>query len=254
MAAPGLLGLPIARDALRDLTKFDIRTLPRVAMLQQAETKRWVLSATDSGGCRPAMGHAVAFVALQSATKYRTQRIDTPYINSIHRTVVASALVRFEIFRMESTCDLLVSLHWIEPQGGNAKPSHRWQNLFNQQRGSLEVPLWEDSHLALRDVVMPKFFTRAAEEIKIPEFLHDGVVRITHAVCCTNCKHAHFYDASDIDIAIPRPGSSSAVKKAPSKAKQPKRKAEEPQNAAVVIEPAAAPLPLGDVEVGQLAL
>jgi len=27
---------------------------------------------------------------------------------------------------------------------------------------------------------MPKFFTRAAEEIKIPEFLHDGVVRITH--------------------------------------------------------------------------
>jgi hypothetical protein len=101
---------------------------------------------------------------------------------------------------------------------------------------------------------MPKFFTRAAEEIKIPEFLHYGVVRITHAVCCTNCKHAHFYDASDIDIAIPRPGSSSAVKKAPSKAKQPKRKAEEPRNAAVVIEPAAAPLPLGDVEVGQLAL
>ena len=164
MAAPGLLGLPITRDALRDLTKFDIRTFPRVAMLQQAGTQRWVLSATDSGGCRPAMGHAVAFVALQSATKYRTQRIDTPYINSIHRTVVASALVRFEIFRMESTCDLLVSLHWIEPQGGNAKPSHRWQNLFNQQRGSLEVPLWEDSHLALRDVVMPKFFTRAAEK------------------------------------------------------------------------------------------
>jgi len=37
-------------------------------------------------------------------------------------------------------------------------------------------------------------------------------------------------------------------------AKQPKRKAEEPQNAAVVIEPAAAPLPLGDVRLGQLAL
>ena len=199
------IGLRLPGQALPELRRVGINTheYSKVVVTHQEKANRWVLTAQESGGCVPTIGHAVAFLGVKSEPAPWSQRIETVVPNSIHRKVSGTALVRFEMYRFGSTCDLLVTLHWLDPQANPTHPVIRRLDLFSGRFGLLNIPLWEDQHKALRENIMPRFFNRTGEEIEVPVYLHDGVARITHTVCCVKCKHSHFETASEVSVPIP---------------------------------------------------
>ena len=199
---PGL-GMRLPKDALTEFHKYGISGHANIAVLHQPQARRWVLSAQESGGAVESIGHYVGFASVESKPALWSQRIPTVTPNAIHRKVVASALIRFEMYRFQTAYDLLISLHWLEEQPGTPKPVHRRKNLFIGRFGGLDEALWTDAGKPLRGSVKPTFFSRAGEPIEIPAILHDGVYRATEAVCCLRCKHAHFDGAETLSIPVP---------------------------------------------------
>ena len=55
------------------------------------------------------IGHYVGFAIVESKPALWSQRIPTVTPNAIHRKVVASALIRFEMYRFQTAYDLLIS-------------------------------------------------------------------------------------------------------------------------------------------------
>jgi hypothetical protein len=51
--------------------------------------------------------------------------------------------------------------------------------------------------------VKPIFRSRSGEEENIPGYILDGVFRVTEGVCCVNCKHSHFFDATPLTVTLP---------------------------------------------------
>ena len=235
---PGM-GLRLPGEALELLKTSGIEAQPDVQFKHQEKSDRWVLAGEDSGGCSAQIGHAVAFVGLEKLPTLLSQRVCTVVPNSLHRKVRASGLIRFEMYRFELSCDLLISLHWVDASDTNAPPVHRRKDLFLGRFGSLKIPLWEDAQRAYRDVAMPTFYDKAGEEIEIPEYLHDGIVRITNAVCCVKCRHAHFQDALDIPVDPPVEGEATEKRKRRDR----RKKAPKSTAAAATTESASAPPP-----------
>jgi hypothetical protein len=201
--APPGFGLRLHRKALAELRRIGVHAEPPVSLVHQPKADHWTLRGEESGGAGEQIGHYVAFVGVEAGSLVRAQPIQTIIPNAIHRIVIAQALVRFEMYRFNSTYDLMISLHWIEPQPGSPRPAHRRTNVFVGRLGMLNEKLWTAAGAPYRGEVKPRFFGRSGEEIDIPEILHDGVYRITEAVCCVGCKHAHFFDALNVAVDIP---------------------------------------------------
>ena len=63
--------------------------------------------------------------------------------------------------------------------------------LFRGRDGVLPLDLWKDEHRALRGKMTPIFYDRAGEVLRLPQRFEDAIRKVTAAVCCVGCKHAH---------------------------------------------------------------
>ena len=57
--------------------------------------------------------------------------------------------------------------------------------------GALAADLWKEEHRALRGKLTPTFYNRAGEVLPRPQQFEEAIRKITAAVCCIGCKHAH---------------------------------------------------------------
>jgi hypothetical protein len=55
----------------------------------------------------------------------------------------------------------------------------------------------KDKHKA--GTVLPTFYSRAGEEVRIPKRFHEAIRAITKAVNCIGCSHCHFVKRSKRD-------------------------------------------------------
>ena len=189
---PGF-GLRLSGAALTALHKVGIRAQQNVSLIHQRQTRQWVLRGEESGGAVPDLGHYVGFVGKDTESLLWSQRVQTIVPNSIHRFLIAPVLIRYEMYRFCSTYDLLISLHWVEAQKGNSRPTHQRKDLFVGHFGQLDTQLWTGAGAPLRGSVKPQFFGRSGEEIEIPEVLHDGIYRITEAACASTANTLIFW-------------------------------------------------------------
>ena len=171
----------------------------RISLEYQETGQRWVLRAEECGGATEQLGHYVGFVSVDEPflLVINVQKIRR---NVLHRIVFAKRLVRYEMYRCNSTYELLIDLHWIEEQGSSARPLHRCRGLFRGRFGTLDEKLWTPAGEPYRGNVKPIFRSRSGEEESIPGYILDGVFRVTEGVCCVNCKHSHFFDATPLTI------------------------------------------------------
>jgi hypothetical protein len=63
--------------------------------------------------------------------------------------------------------------------------------MFRGHDGFLPLELWREEHRTLRGQLAPVFYTRSGEPMELPRRFEEAIRKITSAVCCIGCKHAH---------------------------------------------------------------
>jgi len=92
------------------------------AIEHQHLAKRHVLRGVESGGAVADLGAYSSFTDGQGNALAWLQRVDTVVVNGVHAIVVAAALVRIEMLRVQRTYDVLVTRHGLRGVGQNQRP------------------------------------------------------------------------------------------------------------------------------------
>ena len=186
-----LYGLALPASVLRALQKRGIYCTPGVSLEHQHLAKRYVLRGVESGGAVSDMGRACAFVSPDGELLTWLQSLDSIAVNGRHAILLAESLVRVEMLRTVRTCELAITLHNLSNMPGRNRPEIATTLLFRGRDGVLPLDLWKDEHRALRGKLTPIFYDRAGEVLALPQRFEEAIRKITMAVCCVGCKHAH---------------------------------------------------------------
>jgi hypothetical protein len=111
--------------------------------------------------------------------------------------VIAPELVRIEMLRIGHTCELAITRLWLNSEEGHTRPAIAVAPLFRGHQGTLAVELWNAGNKILRGTVAPAFYTAAGEVLNLPERFDVALRKITGAIVCLGCKHAHIAVAPD---------------------------------------------------------
>src|SRR6266581_3164682 len=155
-------GLRLPPITLKCLRTAGIYCQPSVSIEHQHLAKKYVLRGVESGGAVAEVGAYASFVDEQGNALPWLQRVDSIGVNGVHAIVVAPALIRLQMLRIERTYDLLITRHYLESS-----------ILFYGRRGSLEMELW-GKDAAFRGTVGPVFYTRAGERVILPTDFQDA--------------------------------------------------------------------------------
>ena len=186
-----LHGLALPASVLKALQKRGIYCTPGVSLEHQHLAKRYVLRGVESGGAVSDMGRACAFVSPHGEPLPWLQSLDSIAVNGRHAIFLAETLVRVEMLRTVRTCDLAITLHALSQMPGRNRPEVTTNPLFRGRDGVLPIDLWKDEHRALRAKLTPIFYDRAGEVLPLPQRFEEAIRKVTAAVCCVGCKHAH---------------------------------------------------------------
>lgn len=184
-------GLSLPRVALRALEKRGIYCQSGVSIEHQHLAHRYVLRATECGGAVADMGRYCAYLDKNGNPVPWLQPIDSLSGNGRHAIVIAPELVRIEMLRVGRTYELAISRHSLAYLEGRVRPHITSTLLFRGRQGTLALELWKDENKRLRGSLAPVFYTSAGETRKIPERFDDAVRKMTGALACIGCKHAH---------------------------------------------------------------
>lgn len=183
-------GLRLPQIVLNRLRGAGIYCQPTVSIEYQNLAKKYVVRGVESGGAVADLGAYASFVSDRGEPLPWLQRVDSIGLNGVHAIAVAPVVVRLEMLRIERTYDLLITRHSLPRTAGNQRPSLVSSILFYGRRGSLEMELW-GKDVGFCGAVSPVFYNRAGESLSPPLGFEDAILRITAAVCCVGCRHAH---------------------------------------------------------------
>jgi hypothetical protein len=186
-----LHGLSLPASTLKALQKRGIYCMPGVSAEHQHLAKRYVLRGVESGGAVVDMGRACAFLSPDGKPLPWLQSIDSIAVNGRHAIYIAESLIRIDMLRVASTCELAVTLHTLSATTRKAHPGITSRMLFRGSDGQLPVDLWTQEHGPLRGEVVPTFYDRAGEPMEISQRFEEAIRKITAAVCCIGCRHTH---------------------------------------------------------------
>jgi hypothetical protein len=186
-----LHGLALPASVLRALQKRGIYCTSGVSLEHQHLAKRYVLRGVESGGAVSDMGRSCAFISPQGDPLPWLQSLDAIAVNGRHAIFLAEILVRVEMLRAVRTCELAVTLHTLSYMPDRNRPEVASTLLFRGRDGVLPIDLWKEEYRALRGKVTPIFYSRAGEVLPLPQRFEETIRKVTAAVCCVGCKHAH---------------------------------------------------------------
>lgn len=188
-AGNGRHELPLHQSVLRALRKRGIYCEPAVTVEHQHLAKRYVLRGTECGGAVTDMGRACAFVSARGSPLPWLQTIDSVTVNGRHAVFIAEEMVRLEMLRVGTTCNLVISRLRLSA-AARTRPTVVSRILFRGHDGTLPVELWKPEHRPHRRIV-PNFYTRSGELLALPTAFADAVRQLTDKVCCLGCRHVH---------------------------------------------------------------
>ena len=177
------LGMSLDHDELEALQAARVRALARVKSVRQP-SGNLVFSCEESGGGRNDIGHYVGFLPLSGLPFMVSRKLIALGKNKTHRCIVASSLVRFEVFRYRTNyVHTWITLHRVERRGEGAKqamPVH--QTLFRGKYGEIDKT---------GATVFP--LENGVENVLIPSFLVAGYEAALAGTRCPGCQCAtHF--------------------------------------------------------------
>jgi len=186
-----VLGLRLTRQALRVLKERGILAHSPVSLEHQHLAKRYVVRGLESGGAVGDLGRYVTFTTEEGRPIEWLHPVEAIGVNGLHAVVVAPVLVRVEMLRKGCTYDLLITQHRPGATNGGKRPPLETRLLFRGIHGRLDLDLsGKDKDKA--GTVLPTFYSRAGEEVRIPKRFRQSVRAITAAVHCDGCFHCHY--------------------------------------------------------------
>jgi hypothetical protein len=188
---PDVLGLRLTRQALRVLKERGIFAHSPVSLEHQHLAKRYVVRGLESGGAAGDVGRYVTFTQVDGQPVEYLHPVEAIGVNGLHAVTVAPVLVRIEMLRKGRTYELLITQHRPGVTNDRKRPPLETRLLFRGIHGRLDLDLsGKDKEKA--GTVLPKFYSRAGEEVKIPKRFRQSVRAITAAVHCDGCFHCHY--------------------------------------------------------------
>ena len=212
----GVLGLPLARRALRTLRERGVYAHSPLSVEHQELAERYVIRGLESGGSAGDVGRYVTFAGEDGEPLAYLHPVETIAVNGLHAVVIATAILRADILRKGRTYELLITRHWLRSVADSQKPRLESKVLFRGFHGRLELDLTaKDKAQAGR--VVPTFYSLAGEASAIPnKFL--GMVRAaTRGVNCSGCSHMHYLrkprplDPSKLNDSVNRDVAGSEI-------------------------------------------
>jgi hypothetical protein len=200
-------GLRLPGIILKQLRNVGIYCQPTISIEHQHLAKRYVLRGVESGGAIADLGAYSSFTDEHGTALGWLQRVDTVGVTGVHAIVVAPALVRIEMLRLQRTYDVLITRHNLQASGKGQRPRLESSILFYGRRGTLEIELWGKDG-ASKGAVCPAFFSRSGEALVLPDEFQDAVTRITAAVCCIGCRHCHLLQPKGIGSGLDGGGTA----------------------------------------------
>jgi len=188
---PDVLGLRLTRQALRVLRERGIFAHSPVSLEHQHLAKRYVVRGVESGGAAGDVGRYVTFTQAEGQPIEWLHPVEAIGVNGLHAIVVAPVLVRVEMLRTGRTYELLITQHRPGVTNDGKRPPLETRLLFRGIHGRLDLDLsGKDKDKA--GTVLPTFYSRAGEEVRIPKRFRQSVRAITGAVHCDGCFHCHY--------------------------------------------------------------
>ena len=188
---PDVLGLRLTRQALRVLKERGISAHSPVSLEHQHLAKRYVVRGLESGGAVGDLGRYVTFTQRDGQPIEWLHPVEAIGVNGLHAVVVAPVLVRVEMLRKGRTYELLITQHRPGATNDGRRPPLETRLLFRGIHGRLDLDLsGKDKDKA--GTVLPRFYSRAGEEVGIPKRFRQAVRAITGAVNCNGCFHCHY--------------------------------------------------------------
>ncbi len=150
-----------------------------------------VVRGTESGGAVEPIGHYVAFAAEDGQPLEWLHPQDAIAPNQTHAVVVAPALVRIEVFRLQRNYEVAITKHTAKIVNGKPKLV---SSMVFRGHGFLGLELW-NKEKAFRGAVLPTFTTRGGDEVLVPEALQPALKAAVEGSCCVACRHSHYLQA-----------------------------------------------------------
>jgi hypothetical protein len=187
----GLHGLVLPASVLKAIEKRGIYCTTEISLEHQHLANRYVLRGVESGGAVSDLGRACAFIAEDGAPLPWLQRLNSIAVNGRHAIFLAESMVRLEMLRSLQSYELAITLHTLLHVPGRQRPEISSKLVFRGRDGVLSFDLWKPEHQALQGKLAPVFYNRAGEVLEPPQRFDEAMRKVTMAVCCVGCKHAH---------------------------------------------------------------
>ncbi|MBV9081796.1 MAG: hypothetical protein JOZ62_03910 [Acidobacteriaceae bacterium] len=150
-----------------------------------------VVRGTESGGAVEHIGHYVTFAAEDGHSLEWLHPQDAIAPNQTHAVVVAPALLRIEVFRLQRNYQVAITKHTTQIVDGKPKLV---SSMAFRGRGFLGLELW-NREKAFRGAVLPSFTTRGGDEVPVPEAYQAALKAAVEGAACVGCRHSHYLQA-----------------------------------------------------------
>lgn len=148
----------------------------------------WRIRGKESGGAVAEIGRYVGFCLEDGGSLSWTQRVRNFMPNGIHAIVLAQeSLVRLDMYRYETSYDLLITRHWLHREQERGRPRLWNETLFFARDGVIKWELWEKDK-KYRGAVAPHFLQRNGAEFSVPETFRMAVYKMVEGVTAIGCR------------------------------------------------------------------
>jgi hypothetical protein len=182
-------GVSLPEEYRQELRR--LRITAWCAMSIAPSSKGAVVRGTESGGAVEHIGHYVTFAAEDGHPLEWLHPQDAIARNQTHAVVVAPALLRIEVFRLQRNYEVAITKHTTNTVNGKPKLV---SSMVFRGHGFLGLELWNKEQ-AFRGAVLPTFTTRGGDEVPVPEAYQAALKAAVEGASCVGCRHSHYLQA-----------------------------------------------------------
>ena len=144
-------------------------------------TGEWMIAGEEGGGCTGEIGHYIGFAGVTPEGLTVSIPIQSFIWNTTLRKVVSQEMIRAQLYRYGTSCDLLVTHHYLAPAAKEgARPPMERRILFQGNDGILAP-----------DTKQPVFFDHAGEAVDFPKELIPLIQAVSKGATTPKNKRAH---------------------------------------------------------------
>jgi hypothetical protein len=207
-------GLVLPGRALRRLAEMGIFAQASVSLEYQQFAKRYVVRGVESGGAIEDLGRYVTFCGDRGEPLPWLHPLDGIGLNGVHALVIASSLVRVEMFRRGQTYDLLISRIVPGSESNGKRPPLQSVPIFHALEGYLPADVGKAGRNQ-KEAQIPAFYSRAGEPLAVPAQFEAVIKAASAGANCVGCKHPHYLRApetlSSVPITLPNAKDNPAI-------------------------------------------